>query len=250
MSIDWKVWRRERRLLKRVDRARWRLEHAERERAWAIKSAQAAGVSLRSIAAAAGLSPTRIHQLVTATNLDALDGELGELRAAGWPAPEDPNGSDDEDLAGRDLVADRLVDEVAWLRGCAEWLHTLETSPRLPVVNLRPEADRPTIFNLVVNLERVRRVVERIAYDIDELARSRRVDDLEAARVATDARAERRRRLAEPDLDLRSFLDRPGVPSSSTLQMERAWEKWQEERRQRGETDQTAWDIPNPFRPR
>jgi len=30
-----------------------------------------------------------VHQIVAA-DLDELDAQLGELRAAGWPAPEDP----------------------------------------------------------------------------------------------------------------------------------------------------------------
>jgi hypothetical protein len=33
------AWRRERRVLQRVSRAAWRLEQAERERAWALASA-------------------------------------------------------------------------------------------------------------------------------------------------------------------------------------------------------------------
>ena len=53
---------------------------------------------------------------------DGLDAALGELRAAGWPAPEDPDGDDDAELDGRDLICDRLLDEVGWLRQCAGWL--------------------------------------------------------------------------------------------------------------------------------
>ncbi|MEU0482363.1 hypothetical protein ABZ260_24645 [Streptosporangium sp. NPDC006013] len=34
---------------------------------------------------------------------------LAALREAGWPAPQDPDGSDDE-LDGRDTVAEHLVD--------------------------------------------------------------------------------------------------------------------------------------------
>jgi hypothetical protein len=34
------AWRRERRVLRRVSRAAWRLEQAERERAWALASAR------------------------------------------------------------------------------------------------------------------------------------------------------------------------------------------------------------------
>src|SRR6266568_1613970 len=58
----------------------------ERERTWALVSARAEGISIRALAAAAGLSPSRVHQLVAAADLDALDAALGELRAAGWPA--------------------------------------------------------------------------------------------------------------------------------------------------------------------
>jgi hypothetical protein len=48
------AWRRERRVLRRVSRAAWRLEQAERERAWALASARVEGVSIRTLAAAAG----------------------------------------------------------------------------------------------------------------------------------------------------------------------------------------------------
>ena len=49
------------------------------------------GISIRTLAAAIGLSPSPVHQLVADADLDALDVALGELRAAGWPAPEDPD---------------------------------------------------------------------------------------------------------------------------------------------------------------
>ena len=112
--------RRERRVLARVSRAAWRLEQAERERTWALVSARAEGISIRTLATAAGLSPSRVHQLVAAADLDALDAALGELRAAGWPAPEDPDSEEDAELGGRDSIADRLCDEVSWLRQCAD----------------------------------------------------------------------------------------------------------------------------------
>jgi hypothetical protein len=63
--------RRERRVLARVSRAAWRLEQAERERTWALVSARAEGISIRALAAAAGLSPSRVHQLVAGAGLDA-----------------------------------------------------------------------------------------------------------------------------------------------------------------------------------
>ncbi len=117
------VARRERRVLARVSRAGWRLEQAGRERTWALVSARAEGSrSASGPAAAAGLSPSRVHQLVAGADLDALDPALGELRAAGWPAPEDPDSDEDTDLDGRDHLAGRLWDEVDWLRRCAGWL--------------------------------------------------------------------------------------------------------------------------------
>lgn len=46
--------RRERRVLARVTRAAWRLEQAERERAWALVSARAEGISIRTLAKGLG----------------------------------------------------------------------------------------------------------------------------------------------------------------------------------------------------
>jgi hypothetical protein len=77
----------------------WRLEQAERERTWALVSARAEGISIRTLATAIGLSPSRVHQLVAAPGLDALDAAPGELRAAGWPAPEHPDSGEDAELA-------------------------------------------------------------------------------------------------------------------------------------------------------
>ena len=112
----------------------------------------------------------------------------------------DPDDSRDEELAGRELIAERLGDEVERLRDCASWLAQLELGESAPVVNLRPETDHPDRCNIVVDVGRVRRVPLRIAVDIDQLARARSVEDLEHAQVDRDVRAERRRRLAESPL--------------------------------------------------
>ena len=74
------TWRRERRVLLRVSRAAWRLDQAERERSWALASARAEGVSFRTLAAAAGLSSSRVHQIVVAADLEELDAALGIRR--------------------------------------------------------------------------------------------------------------------------------------------------------------------------
>jgi hypothetical protein len=93
-------------------------------------------------------------------------------------------------------------------------------------------------------------VIDRVAVDLDELARARQIADLVNAAVLPDRRAERRRQLAERDLDFRSFCTRERLPVSSTLQLERAWDTWQAERYRRGEIDQQPGYADNPFRPR
>jgi hypothetical protein len=65
------------------------------------------------------------------------------LRAAGWPTLEDPDGSDDEELSGRGSIAERLQDEVAWVRQCAEWIDHLDSKPYPSAANLRPKGDFP-----------------------------------------------------------------------------------------------------------
>ena len=114
---------------------------------------------------------------------DDREPTLGELRSAGWPAPEDPGTSEDTELDGRDLIADRLCDEVEWLRHCAQWLHHLHVQGYPPAVNLRPAGDWPDTAPVMVDLPRVQAILERIAADVDELARARRVSELDASNV-------------------------------------------------------------------
>jgi hypothetical protein len=121
--------------------------------------------------------------------LDAVMTALGELRAAGWPAPEDPGSDEDTDLDGRNHLAGRLPDEVDWLRQCAGWLRQLDGGGYPPAVNLRPVADWPDRA-VAVDLARVAAVIDRIAADVDELVRARRVQDLDAAALLPDRRAE------------------------------------------------------------
>jgi hypothetical protein len=139
---------------------------------------------------------------------------------------------------------------VDWLRQCAGWLRQLDGGGYPPTVNLRPSADWPDRAVVAVDLARVRTVIDRVAVDVDELARTRWVQDLTSAAVLPDRWAERRRRLAEPDLEFRAFCARKGLPASSTPQLERAWHAWQAERYRRGETGQRQGYAGNPFRPR
>ena len=79
--------------------------------------------------------------------------------------------------------------------------------------------------------------------------------------VSWRGRAERRRRLAGPDLDFtvvyaevyaefQAFCARRRLPASSTRQLERAWDAWQAGRFRRGEISQWPFYGDNPFRPR
>jgi hypothetical protein len=119
-----------------------------------------------------------------------------------------------------------------------------------PAVSLRPSAGWPDRALVTADLARVAAVIDRSAADVDELARAWRAGDLDTAAVLPGRRAERRRRLAEPDLEFRAFCARTGLPASSTLQLERAWDAWQAERYRRGETGQRPGYTGSPFRPR
>lgn len=247
--------RRERRLRRRVRLAAWRLRQAEIEHEWAIASARVEGLPVRTVAAEAGRSPSRIQQIATAAApLPELEAALAQLRQAGWPAPEDPAGSDDEELDGRDGIAERLVDEVRWVLECAEWVDRLAGDGFPPVVNLRP-ADDEDAYHVGVDLARVAAVLRRIAYDIDELARARAAADLDQAAIIDDRRAERRRRLAEPGLSYAAFNRRYRERARSgarwrsnqvSLTEDDIWRAYQIELRERGEPHQDPWGF-NPF---
>jgi hypothetical protein len=152
---------------------------------------------------------------------------------------------------GLGSIAGRLSDEVSWLRQCADSLALLDADSRPPAVNLHPSAGWPDRAVVAAGLARVAAVIGRIAADVDELARARRAQDLNTAAVLPDPRAERRRRLAEPDLEFRAFCTtRRRLPASSAPQLARAWDAWQAERYQHGEISYRPGYTGNPFRPR
>jgi hypothetical protein len=206
-------FRRQKQIRIRLARASFRLEMAELERIWAIVSAHRGGLSVRDIAHQVGLGPTRVHQLVTSPQADSVEHALSVLREVGWPAPEDTR------PAAEEQVADRLIEEAAALVSCVEWLESLSTQ-ETPVVNLRPEDDYPETDYVAVDQSRVIRVLRRIAHDLEELARARRVADLSSSGNDADPRMRLRRRLAEPPIE----LSRRGT---SILQGRKAWENYE-----------------------
>jgi len=200
---------REQRLTARLRLATARLEEAQRERIWAVVEAHQSGLSIRQIAAATGLSSSRVHQLLGSDEARAIPRWLSQRR--------------DQEAApsqGRPDLRARLAGELDALRRCCEWLGRLERGERV-VVNLRPEGDPETEY-VSFDRPRVLRVLARIIADLDGLAGFPPIAEEEAKKGNAEARRVRhRRRLAEPDpppkrltvreerAALRALLDRP-----------------------------------------
>jgi hypothetical protein len=70
----------ERQLIARLKTANIRFTDAQVERIWAIVSAHHAGLSIRKIAGATGLSSSRIHQLLNATEAKEIPVWLSQVR--------------------------------------------------------------------------------------------------------------------------------------------------------------------------
>src|SRR5271167_4517420 len=84
----------ERRLIARLKTANIRFTDAQVERIWAIVSAHQAGLSIRKIAGATGLSSSRIHQLLNASEAKEIPVWLSQLRQSsrGSGGKKKPNG--------------------------------------------------------------------------------------------------------------------------------------------------------------
>src|SRR2546428_4290322 len=111
--------RRERTLKTRLKLATTRLADAERERIWAIVAAHEAGLSIRKIAAATGLSRSRIHQLLQDDEAREIPAWLTHLR------DRESSSEAKADTEGRSPAAvmkARVADEVEVLRWCIDWL--------------------------------------------------------------------------------------------------------------------------------
>lgn len=182
----------------------------------------AAGLSVRKIAAAVGLGPTRVHQLLASPEAGIWERRLDMLRLHGWPAPEDP--PQDAPLVIKSATAS---DEAQELRDVIDWLDKLVRTGMPEVLEPRPRADFPLQYRVLASHERIVRILERIASDIDELARARRVEDLSTEDVDADPRLRIRRRLAEPPI----AIPRHG---SSNKQWREAIEWFENEHRRAG----------------
>lgn len=101
--------------------------------------------------------------------------------SSNWPAPEDPDAGEDVELDGRAEIADRIADGVSWLWRCAGWLAQIDTGQYPLAVNLQPADEWPDTAHVAVDLARVHAVLGHVAADLDKLARTRRVADLNTA---------------------------------------------------------------------
>ncbi len=155
---------RTRHLTERLHRASVRLTAAQQERVWAIVSAHQQGLSIRQIALATRLSAARVHQLLTDNAATDIPVWLSRLRERDWPGAE----SSATDPSGASLAA-ILTEEVTALRQCLGWLEQAERGETV-MVNLRPDTD-PNPTYVVFERWRILRVLERIAADLDDLAR-------------------------------------------------------------------------------
>lgn len=171
--------------LDRLQRATTRLEAAQQERIWAIASVHRAGLSIRQIAAATRLSPTRIHQLLQDPEAQNIPAWLSQLEET-TPKAQDVTGD------SKTTLCDQLVAEVEVLRWCIGWLEKLQRGERV-VVNLRPDSDPQTEF-VQFDHAQVLRVLSRVTNDLDHLTRQSSILVEQPDKVL-----EHRQRLAIPE---------------------------------------------------
>jgi AraC-like DNA-binding protein len=184
----------ERKLKNRLHLATTRLAEAERERIWAIVAAHDAGLSIRQIAAATGLSRSRIHQLLQEQEAHEIPEWLTHLR----DREVNPDTLSDTDQRAPDAsLRAHIAREVEVLRWCMAWLEKLEHG-EMVVVNLRPDTDDQTQFARFDHA-RVMRVLARITSDLDALARRAPQEEADAPEDDADPLKRHQRRLAEPE---------------------------------------------------
>jgi len=182
----------EQQLIARLWTATLRFGDAQTEWIWAIVSAHQAGLSIRKIAGATGLSSSRIHQLLNAPEAQEIPVWLSQLRSSNAGS----GGKETEGAEPETKIRARLAREVEVLRRCIDWLQRLERDETV-VVNLRPDTEVETKF-VRFHRPRVLHVLERIAADLDNLSRLSNDAHADKESSPRDARARHRHELAEP----------------------------------------------------
>jgi hypothetical protein len=184
----------ERQLKTRLQLATTRLEEAECERIWAIVAAHEAGLSIRKIATATGLSRSRIHQLLQDNDAREIPQWLTHLRDRDSSSEAQ---ADTERPSPDAVIRAHVADEVEVLRWCIDWLARLARG-EMVVVNLRPDTENDHEF-VAFDLARVLRVLARIASDLDVLAHDPSDVETASPTESADPRTRHRHRLAVPD---------------------------------------------------
>src|SRR5215471_14879617 len=134
--------RHEQQLKARLRVATTRLAEAEQERVWAIVAAHHAGLSIRQIAAATGLSRSRIHQLLQDDEAREIPTWLSQLRAHDDTAASETDADPSRTQA---RMQARVADEVEVLRWCLDWLERLDQGAQV-IVNLRLDTEDATEY--------------------------------------------------------------------------------------------------------
>src|SRR3954463_15650613 len=114
-EIDQRI-RRERLFGARLRLATQRREEAQRERIWAIVEAHQAGLSVRQIAAATGVSSSRVHQLLGSDEARAIPRWLSEQRRRNRP----DRSRQETDRSSLHAIQGLLAGELEALRRCRE----------------------------------------------------------------------------------------------------------------------------------
>jgi hypothetical protein len=180
---------REQQLMDRLRTATVHFTHAQIERAWAISSAHQSGLSIRRIASATDLSPSRVHQVLNSAEATDMPAWLSRLRESDRCFV----GKDEAGPASSNAeMCSRLAAEVNVLRRCIDWLGRMERGESV-VVNLRLDTDENTEY-VSFDHARVMRILGRIASDLEGLATGRQI----SPEGEGNPTARHRRQLAEP----------------------------------------------------
>jgi hypothetical protein len=195
---------KEERLMARLQQAASQVEAAEQERIWAIAAAHTAGLSIRKIAVAAGLSSSRVHQLLHTHEAKQIAQPLQALSRTDGGIEEHSSPSETPAL---EALQQQLSEEGEVLRWCIEWLEKLDRGESV-VVNLRPPSDRRTAF-VSFNQARVVQVLKRIAGTLARLSGAKNPSDsLDTEEGLITAGVKHRQRLAEPEPQFASLSQR------------------------------------------
>jgi len=183
--------RTEQEIIARLKTAAVRFADSQTERAWAIVSAHRAGLSIRKIALATGLSSSRTHQLLKEVDASEIPEWLSRARESNLQIFAEGNR---KRSSRESRVRAQVATEITMLRQCIDWLEQLDRGERV-IVNLRSETDVETEF-VSFDRQRVLKVLKRIVADLDDLAQNAQRADCAGDNL--DPQTRHRRQLAEP----------------------------------------------------